>query len=77
MQHCLSDSSAPRIISKVLGEALTPLQLQSVEIVPYMDTRLIFAGSQALLSQRVETCIASHEPRMVGQQRKVFFVRSR
>ena len=48
-------SSAPRIFTKVLGEALAPLRLKAITIIPYLDDLLVVAGSYQKLLEDLQT----------------------
>ena len=39
-------SSSPRVFTKVVAEALAPLRLEGVSIIPYLDDLLLFAKSE-------------------------------
>lgn len=49
--------SAPRIFTKVLGQALAPLRLQSILIVPYLDDLLVVGHSAKVLSKELQVTI--------------------
>lgn len=39
-------SSAPQVFTKVMAEALTPLHLQGIAVIPYLDDLLFFAPAR-------------------------------
>ncbi|XP_040188033.1 uncharacterized protein LOC120920173 [Rana temporaria] len=50
-------SSSPRIFTKVLGEALAPLRLKAITIIPYLDDLLIVAESHQKLLADLQTVL--------------------
>lgn len=44
-------SSAPQIFTKIMAEALAPLLLQGISVIPYLDDLLFFALSRENCSQ--------------------------
>ena len=51
-------SSSPRIFTKVLAEALAPLRLQGVTIVPYLDDLLFIAPSGHQLESDLKVALS-------------------
>lgn len=44
-------SSAPRVFTKVMAEALTPVHLQGIAVIPYLDDLLFFAPFREKLQE--------------------------
>lgn len=47
-------SSSPRIFTKIIAEALAPLKLKGISIVPYLNGLLLFARTRDLLEKDLE-----------------------
>ncbi|XP_077331855.1 uncharacterized protein LOC143974400 [Lithobates pipiens] len=51
-------SSSPRIFTKVLAEALAPLRLKGIAVIPYLDDLLFFAPSKLQLQGDLRVAIS-------------------
>ena len=48
-------SSSPRVFTKIMAEALEPLKLRGISVVPYLDDLLFFADSRDQLVTNLQT----------------------
>lgn len=46
-------SSSPRVFTKVMAEALAPLRLEGISVVPYLDDLLFFAQTREDLQRNL------------------------
>lgn len=51
-------SSSPSIFTKIMAEALTPLRLKGISVIPYLDDLLFFAPSEPQLQGDLRAAIS-------------------
>lgn len=54
-------SLAPRVFMKVMAEALAPLRLEGISVIPYLDDLLFFVQTREMLQQNLVRALAHLE----------------